>query len=549
MAVSHILITDKQVRTVELETPEAFVYFVLSTRHHWVAVRIHVSPLGLPQLPDEEIKLCKSWGYSCCSKAPKAAEVIRRFYNAQCEPGKWLDGGYIREDHTVKPNVSCQESKSSLPAEYGESANVDAAASEQGATDSTSIARQRADHGAVQAESQSRHDRVVDDLRDESPASFAVQKFKTGRSQFSQCKNYAGPELAIPSRLAGGVRSVEEAIRAIAEMRNKQRDWAKIEDWIWEHLLRCLRVLQYHEQGNGNLLSAVGHRPEKSAYWINSLVEAVAKRIGPWGLLVNCAYSVVNFRWSAAGHFKDDGHEITKTVCEGILSDDIHVPENLYLFNPATSLYCLLGRDYKELCRELGLESLSACDPNAGIGPLNLIPLGQLSRPNVRLPLVWKDEERCWVIVRQEDTHTNMASSSKKRKRNGNKASTTTRAPTSASLPAPGRPLLPPLIPQRENMEGIPRDVLFPACTSPSIQWDAGRVDLEDIQSDVDCRGNVEDIMPTGLYGTGVAEEDTAQVTNDHSTGWDNTTSFLDVLITQDLDDELFIDTWDFLNS
>lgn len=200
-------------------------------------------------------------------------------------------GSYIREDHTVKPNVSCQESKSSLPAEYGESANVDAAASEQGATDSTSIARQRADHGAVQAESQSRHDRVVDDLRDESPASFAVQKFKTGRSQFSQCKNYAGPELAIPSRLAGGVRSVEEAIRAIAEMRNKQRDWAKIEDWIWEHLLRCLRVLQYHEQGNGNLLSAVGHRPEKSAYWINSLVEAVAKRIGPWGLLVNCAYS------------------------------------------------------------------------------------------------------------------------------------------------------------------------------------------------------------------------------------------------------------------
>ncbi|KAK8038575.1 hypothetical protein PG993_006986 [Apiospora rasikravindrae] len=433
MAASHILITDKQVRTVELETPEAFVYFVLSTRHHWVAVKIHVSPLKLPQLPEEEIKLCKSWGYPCCSKAPKAAEVIRRFYNAQCEPGKWLDGGYVREDHAVKLNVSCQESKSSLPAEYGESANVDSAASEQGATDSTSIARQRADHGAAQAES---------------------------------------PELAILSRLTGGARSVEEAISAIAEMRNKQRDWAKIEDWIWEHLLRCLRVLQYHEQGNDNLLSAVGHRPEKSAYWINSLVEAVARRIGPWGLLVNCAYSVVNFRWSAAGHFKDDGHEITKTVCEGILSDDIHVPENLYLFNPATSLYCLLGRD------------------------------------------------------------------SKKRKRNGNTTSTTTRAPTSASLPAPDRPLLPPLIPQRENMEGIPRDVLFP-----------GRVDLEDVQSDVDCRGNDEDIMPTGLYGTGVAGEEIAQVTNDHSTGWDNTTSFLDVLMTQDLDDELFIDTWDFLNS
>ncbi|KAK8039657.1 hypothetical protein PG993_008068 [Apiospora rasikravindrae] len=200
-------------------------------------------------------------------------------------------GSYVREDHAVKLNVSCQESKSSLPAEYGESANVDSAASEQGATDSTSIARQRADHGAAQAESQSRHEGVVDDLRDESPASFAVQKFKTGRSQFSQCKNYAGPELAILSRLTGGARSVEEAISAIAEMRNKQRDWAKIEDWIWEHLLRCLRVLQYHEQGNDNLLSAVGHRPEKSAYWINSLVEAVAKRIGPWGLLVNCAYS------------------------------------------------------------------------------------------------------------------------------------------------------------------------------------------------------------------------------------------------------------------
>ncbi|KAK7959737.1 uncharacterized protein PG986_004591 [Apiospora aurea] len=489
MAVSHILITDKQVRTVELETPEAFVYFVLSTRHHWVAVKIHVSPLRLPQLPDEKIKLCKSWGYPCCSKAPKAAEVIRRFYNAQCEPGKWLDGGYVREDHTVKLNVSCQESKSSLPAEYGESANVDSAASEQGATDS--------------------------------------------------------PELAIPSRLAGGARSVEEAIFAIAEMRNKQRDWAKIEDWIWEHLLRCLRVLQYHEQGNDNLLSAVGHRPEKSAYWINSLVEAVAKRIGPWGLLVNCAYSVVNFRWSAAGHFKDDGHEITKTVCEGILSDAIHVPENLYLLiPPRASTACW----EESLCRELGLESLSTCDPNAGIGPLNLIPLGQLSRPNIS-PLWSGRMKRDVGSSLGKKMHTRTQPPAPK-----NAKGTGTRLVRRERLlprhyPRPTGPLLPPLIPQRENIERIPGDVLFSACTSSSVQWDAGRMDLEDIQSDVDCRGNEEGIMPTGLYSTGVAEEGTAQVTNDHSTGWDNTTSFLDVLMTQDLDEELFIDTWDFFNS
>ncbi|KAK8010344.1 hypothetical protein PG990_009309 [Apiospora arundinis] len=359
MAAQQILITDKQVRTVELETPEAFVYFVQSTRHHWVAVKIHVSPLSLPQLPDEDVKLCKSWGQPCCNKAPKATDIIRRFYNAQCEPGKWLDGGYDCGSPDVESTLSCQARKSSLPAEYGECTNPD-------------------------SEAQSCPDRVVDDRRDESTASFAAQKFKTGRAQFVQCKNHAGPEMIIPGRLTEGERSVEDAILAISEMKNKHRNWAKIEDWIWEHLLRCLRILHYNEQKNedDNLLSAVGHRPQKSAYWINSLVEAVAKRIGPWGLLVNCAYSVVNFRWSAAGYFKADGHEITKEVCEGILSDDIHVPENIYLFNPATSLYCLLGRD------------------------------------------------------------------SKKRKRNGHAASTTTRAPDSASLPADvsANYILPPIL-------------------------------------------------------------------------------------------------------
>ncbi|KAK8863170.1 hypothetical protein PGQ11_009405 [Apiospora arundinis] len=425
MAAQQILITDKQVRTVELETPEAFVYFVQSTRHHWVAVKIHVSPLSLPQLPDEDVKLCKSWGQPCCNKAPKATDIIRRFYNAQCEPGKWLDGGYDCGSPDVESTLSCQARKSSLPAEYGECTNPD-------------------------SEAQSCPDRVVDDRRDESTASFAAQKFKTGRAQFVQCKNHAGPEMIIPGRLTEGERSVEDAILAISEMKNKHRNWAKIEDWIWEHLLRCLRILHYNEQKNedDNLLSAVGHRPQKSAYWINSLVEAVAKRIGPWGLLVNCAYSVVNFRWSAAGYFKADGHEITKEVCEGILSDDIHVPENIYLFNPATSLYCLLGRDYKSLCEELGLPSLASCDPNAGMGPLNLIPLERLSRPNVSPPLAWKSNERCWLIVRQEDSHTNMTSSSKKRKRNGHVASTTTRAPDSASLPADvsANYILPPIL-------------------------------------------------------------------------------------------------------
>ena len=99
--------------------------------------------------------------------------------------------------------------------------------------------------------------------------------------------------MVILGRSTEGERSVEDAILAISEMKNKHRNWAKIEDWIWEHLLRCLRILHYNEQKSedDNLLSAVGHRPQKSAYWINSLVEAVAKRIGPWGLLVNCAYS------------------------------------------------------------------------------------------------------------------------------------------------------------------------------------------------------------------------------------------------------------------
>lgn len=187
----------------------------------------------------------------------------------------------------MESNLSCQESKSSLPAEYGERACSDSeVASEQRSLDSTPIARECAGNATYSPEIQ-----PLDDRRDEGLASFAVQKFKTGQAQFRQCKNYAGPEMVIPGRWTESNRRVEAAILAISEMKNKHRDWAKIEDWVWEHLLRCLRILQYHEQGNENLLSAVGHRPEKSAYWINSLVEAVAKRIGPWGLLVNCAYS------------------------------------------------------------------------------------------------------------------------------------------------------------------------------------------------------------------------------------------------------------------
>lgn len=194
----------------------------------------------------------------------------------------------------MEANLSCQERKASLPAEYGECTNPDSeAVSEQSSVDSTPIARESAGNARYPPETQSCPDRVLDDRRDDSTASFAAQKFKTGRAQFVQCKTYTGPEMVILGRSTEGERSVEDAILAISEMKNKHRNWAKIEDWIWEHLLRCLRILHYNEQKSedDNLLSAVGHRPQKSAYWINSLVEAVAKRIGPWGLLVNCAYS------------------------------------------------------------------------------------------------------------------------------------------------------------------------------------------------------------------------------------------------------------------
>ena len=111
-------------------------------------------------------------------------------------------------------------------------------------------------------------------------------------------------------------------------------------------------------------------------------------------------------------------------VRDRIFINEIWIPEDLYLFNPPAMLCKFLHRDYKSLCRDLGLSSLSDYDPNVGVGQFQMIPFRHF-QSHIVPGLTWKDEERCWFIAAQTRTDR----SSKKRKRNRDGSQSTMRMP------------------------------------------------------------------------------------------------------------------------
>ena len=94
MAVSHTLLLEEQLTKVEIETPESWFYFLVRSQHHWVITVIHVRSMRLPEVREQEITVCDSWGLPCCSEASeKEVKSIRKFYNAQFESGEWINSG------------------------------------------------------------------------------------------------------------------------------------------------------------------------------------------------------------------------------------------------------------------------------------------------------------------------------------------------------------------------------------------------------------------------------------------------------------------------
>ncbi|KAK8036657.1 hypothetical protein PG993_008640 [Apiospora rasikravindrae] len=409
MVVSHTLLLEKQVTTVIIETPESWFYFLVPSQHHWVIVAIHVRPACVPEVRGDELTLCDSWSRPCCEEAPENEEkAIRKFYHAHFQSGEWINAGHRRRGPSPNSGSECRqrrgEIESILPGEdVDESSTVD----EPWRNDTASIERECATTNTAGGQHHSqRPDVIVNDLRGDtsaSSASSAIQKFEKGMKKIAR-RNYweglAGARPSLPNRQ----NNLETAIHAISRIKTENKNLAMMEDWILDHLVRCLWVLQRKEhQAAPNMEERL--RSERSAMMINKLVNAAAEVVGPLGLLVNSAYSVVGFRWSAAKVWADvDASIIVEQVCDGIFTKDIYVPESLHLFNPAAVLHRLLGRRYTDLCQDLGLESLSGHDPSIGVGQFQLIPLTQF-QPQA------------------------LGSSSKRRKRGGNTSQSVTRAP------------------------------------------------------------------------------------------------------------------------
>ncbi|KAK8130806.1 hypothetical protein PG984_007244 [Apiospora sp. TS-2023a] len=426
MVVSHTLLLEKQVTTVTIETPESWFYFLVPSQHHWVIVAIHIRPACVPEVRGDEFTLCDSWSQPCCDEAPENEEkAIRKFYHAHFQSGEWINTGGPSPNSGPECRQRRGEIESILPGEdVDESSTVD----EPWRNDTASIESECATTNTAGGQHHSqRPDVIVNDLRGDtsaSSASSAIQKFEKGMRKLAQ-HNYweglAGDRPSLPNRQ----NNLETAIHALSRIKTENKNLAMVEDWILDHLVRCLWVLQRKEhQAEPNIEERL--RSERSAMMINKLVNAAAEVVGPLGLLVNSAYSVVGFRWSAAKVWADvEASIIVEQVCDGIFTKDIHVPESLHLFNPAAVLHRLLGRKYTDLCQDLGLERLSGHDASIGVGQFQMIPLTHF-QPQVLGSLTWNEEKRCWFVAAQ----TAIDSSSKRRKRGENTTQSATRAPS-----------------------------------------------------------------------------------------------------------------------
>ncbi|KAK8115607.1 hypothetical protein PG984_012109 [Apiospora sp. TS-2023a] len=426
MVVSHTLLLEKQVTTVTIETPESWFYFLVPSQHHWVIVAIHIRPACVPEVRGDEFTLCDSWSQPCCDEAPENEEkAIRKFYHAHFQSGEWINTGGPSPNSGPECRQRRGEIESILPGEdVDESSTVD----EPWRNDTASIESECATTNTAGGQHHSqRPDVIVNDLRGDtsaSSASSAIQKFEKGMRKLAQ-HNYweglAGDRPSLPNRQ----NNLETAIHALSRIKTENKNLAMVEDWILDHLVRCLWVLQRKEhQAEPNIEERL--RSERSAMMINRLVNAAAEVVGPLGLLVNSAYSVVGFRWSAAKVWADvEASIIVEQVCDGIFTKDIHVPDSLHLFNPAAVLHRILGRKYTDLCQDLGLERLSGHDPSIGVGQFQMIPLTHF-QPQVLGSLTWNEEKRCWFVAAQ----TAIYSSSKRRKRGGNTSQSATRAPS-----------------------------------------------------------------------------------------------------------------------
>lgn len=137
------------------------------------------------------------------------------------------------------------------------------------------------------------------DLEDASITSRAIKKLKTGAGRLRGKNSSTGRPIdfdiefrELRSKLIRK-SDLEEAATGLCTLQNQTRGHAESMDWKWEHLIRCIRILQ-RRRGCMSALEdtdGVSIRQEKSAYRINQVTNNLSKHIGSLALVVHSAFS------------------------------------------------------------------------------------------------------------------------------------------------------------------------------------------------------------------------------------------------------------------
>ena len=86
---------------------------------------------------------------------------------------------------------------------------------------------------------------------------------------------------------------LDEAATGLSTLQSQTKGFAESMDWKWEHLIRCIRVLQ-RQRGCVSAMEdtdGVSIRKEKSAYRINQVANNLSKQLGTLALVVHSAFS------------------------------------------------------------------------------------------------------------------------------------------------------------------------------------------------------------------------------------------------------------------
>lgn len=137
------------------------------------------------------------------------------------------------------------------------------------------------------------------DLENTEIISRAIKKFETGVGRLQVHNSSTGRPIdfgievrELRSKLSKKP-DLNEAATGLSTLQKQTRGLAESMDWKWEHLIRCIRILQ-RQRGRISALDetdVVNIRQEKSAYRINQVANNLSKQIGTLALVVHSSFS------------------------------------------------------------------------------------------------------------------------------------------------------------------------------------------------------------------------------------------------------------------